>query len=177
MGIVAFTGYRPEKMPFGEDKKNEMYIHFREQELKVINRLIERGYTYFISGVAMGFDTWVAEDVLELQKKNKELHLECAIPCPDQDKKWDHADQKRRRKILKHADESTLVCEHYSNSCFLTRNRYMVDKADVVVCAYDGQPGGTAYTVNYALKQNKIVIQINPTTAQVTIISKRTFDD
>jgi len=52
----------------------------------------------------------------------------------------------------------------------------MVDKADVVVCAYDGQSGGTAYTVNYALKQNKIVIQINPSTAQVTIISKRTFE-
>ena len=86
-----------------------MYVHFREQELKVINRLIERGYTHFISGVAMGFDTWVAEDVLELQKKNKELHLECAIPCPDQDKKWESADQKRRRKILKKANESTLL--------------------------------------------------------------------
>ena len=88
MGTVAFTGYRPEKMPFEEDKKDEKYLRFREQEFKVINRLIERGYTHFISGVAMGFDTWVAEDVLELQKKNKELHLECAIPCPDQDKKW-----------------------------------------------------------------------------------------
>ena len=177
MKTVAFTGYRPEKMPFEEDKKDEKYLRFREQELKVIKRLIERGYTHFVSGVAMGFDTWVAEDVLELQKKNPELHLECAIPCPDQDKRWDTSDQKRRRKILKHADESTTVCEHYSSSCFLTRNRYMVDKADVVVCAYDGQPGGTAYTVNYALKQNKIVIQINPTTAQVTIISKRTFGD
>ena len=177
MCTVAFTGYRPEKMPFIENKKDERYVYFREQELKVINRLIERGYTHYISGVAMGFDTWVAEDVLELQKKNKELHLECAIPCPDQDKKWEPADQKRRRKILKKANESTLVCEHYSSSCFLTRNRYMVDKADVVVCAYDGQQGGTAYTVNYALKQNKIVIQINPTTAKVTIISKRTFED
>lgn len=53
----------------------------------------------------------------------------------------------------------------------------MVDKADVVVCAYDGHPGGTAYTVNYALKQNKIVIQINPLTAKVSIISQRTFED
>ena len=109
MCTVSFTGYRPEKMPFIENKKDEMYVHFREQELKVINRLIERGYTHFISGVAMGFDTWVAEDVLELQKKNKELHLECAIPCPDQDKKWESADQKRRRKILKKANESTLL--------------------------------------------------------------------
>ena len=56
-------------------------------------------------------------------------------------------------------------------------NRYMVDKADVVVCAYDGQKGGTAYTVDYALKHNKIVIQINPSTCQVSIISKRTFTD
>ena len=65
MCTVAFTGYRPEKMPFIENKKDERYVYFREQELKVINRLIERGYTHFISGVAMGFDTWVAEDVLE----------------------------------------------------------------------------------------------------------------
>ena len=109
MYTVAFTGYRPEKMPFSESKKDELYIRFREQQHKVINRLIERGYTDFISGVAMGFDTWVAEDVLEFRKKNKDLHLECAIPFPDQDKKWERADQKRRQKILKHADISTMV--------------------------------------------------------------------
>ena len=176
MSTVAFTGYRPEKMPFTEDRKDELYNRFREQQHKVINRLIERGYTDFISGVAMGFDTWVAEDVLEFRKKNKSLHLECAIPFPDQDKKWERSDQKRRLKILKQADTSTMVSEHYSSDCFFARNRYMVDKADVVVCAYDGQSGGTAYTVNYALKKDKIVIQINPSTAQVTIISKRTFD-
>lgn len=114
----------------------------------MFDRLIERGYTHFISGAAMGFDTWVAEDVIELQKKNKELYLECAIPCPDQDKQWDPADQKRRRKNLKKANESTLVCVHYSSSCFLTRNRYMLDKADVVGCAYDGQSGDTAYNIS-----------------------------
>ena len=52
----------------------------------------------------------------------------------------------------------------------------MVDKADVVVCAFNGQRGGTAYTVNYALKQNKIVIQIDPATCLVSILSKREFD-
>ena len=69
-----------------------------------------------------------------------------------------------------------MVSEHYSSDCFFARNRYMVDKADVVVCAYDGQSGGTAYTVNYALKKGKIVIQINPSTAEVTIISKEVFE-
>ena len=64
--VVAFTGYRPEKMPFVESKKDEAYLKFRKRQLQVIERLIERGCTHFISGVAMGFDTWVAEDILAL---------------------------------------------------------------------------------------------------------------
>ena len=32
MNTVAFTGYRPAKFPFVEEKKDEKYIHFREQE-------------------------------------------------------------------------------------------------------------------------------------------------
>lgn len=50
--ICAFTGYRPEKMPFQENKKDEAYIRFRETQWKVINRLVESGAISFISGVA-----------------------------------------------------------------------------------------------------------------------------
>ena len=109
MKTVAFTGYRPEKMPFAENKKDEAYLRFREAQLKVINRLIERGYTSFVSGAAQGFDTWVAEDILTLRKKNKELSLECAIPFPDQAKKWPLSEQIRRHKIISHADSSVTV--------------------------------------------------------------------
>ena len=93
MGTVAFTGYRPNKLPFTEDKKDELYVAFREKLRKVIDRLIERGYTEYISGVAMGFDTWVAEDVLASKKLHPEIKLECAIPCPDQDKNWSLGDK------------------------------------------------------------------------------------
>ena len=145
MKTVAFTGYRPEKMPFAENKKDEAYLRFREAQLKVINRLIERGYTSFISGAAQGFDTWVAEDILTLRKKNKELSLECAIPFPDQAKKWPLPEQIRRHKIISHADSSVTLSEHYHRDCFFARNRYMVDKADVVVC--DGFTGNVILKV------------------------------
>lgn len=55
--VVAFTGYRPEKMPFQESKKDKRYLAFRAILSRVISRLIELGGTYFISGVARGFDT------------------------------------------------------------------------------------------------------------------------
>lgn len=52
----------------------------------------------------------------------------------------------------------------------------MVDNADVVICAFNGKSGGAAYTVDYALKQNKIVIQIDPETSEVSMLSKRSFE-
>lgn len=118
----------------------------------------------------------VAEEILELRKGNKGIQLECAIPFPGQADSWKGADQERRYKIHTATDESVITSEHYNRGCFFTRNRYMVDKADVVVCAFNGKSGGTAYTVDYALKQNKIVIQIDPETSSVSMLSKRNFE-
>lgn len=176
MNTVAFTGYRPEKLPFAEDCSNAKYKEFRETLTQVVDDLIGRGYTEYISGMAVGFDTWAAETVLEAKKNNSKVKLECAIPFPEQDRTWPSESKIRRENIIKRADLATIVCEHYHKGCFFVRNEYMVDKSDVVVCCYDGQKGGTAQTVKYALQADKIVIQINPNNASITILSKRGFD-
>ncbi len=156
MRTVAFTGYRLKKIPFPEDESNIQYVAFQSKLSAVIKRLIERGYTDFISGVATGFDTWAAEAVISEKKNNKDKKLECAIPFSEQDRKWSYADKVRRKKILKQADVSTTVCEHYHKGCFFIRNEYMVDKAEVIICCFDGQSGGTAQTVGYAKKKIRL---------------------
>ena len=65
--------------------------------------------------------------------------------------------------------------KHITDMSVISKPLALVDKADVVVCTYDGQSEGTAYTANYAMKKGKIVIQIKPSTEEVTIISKHTF--
>ena len=110
------------------------------------------------------------------RRKTKKITLECVIPFPGQADSWEKADQKRKYNILTAADKAVITSEQYNRGCFFTRNRYMVDNADVVVCAFNGKSGGTAYTVDYALKQNKIVIQIDPETSEVSMRSKRTFE-
>lgn len=114
-------------------------------------------------------------DSSKAEEKQKNT-LECVIPFPGQADSWEKADQKRRYNIPTAADKAVITSEQYNRGCFFTRNRYMVDKADVVVCAFNGKSGGTAYTVDYALKQNKIVIQINPETSEVSMLSKRSFE-
>lgn len=170
--VVAFTGYRPEKMPFSEDCKNRQYLEFRRTLSSLIDCLIKQGFTYFISGVARGFDTWVAEEVIGRRETNSNIYLECAVPFPGQADLWEEEDQRRRYKILVSADKAVVVSERYRRGCFFARNRYMIDKADLVVCAFNGQSGGTADTVKYALKHDKVVIQIDPANNIISLINQ-----
>lgn len=45
-------------------------------------RLVSLGWTHCISGVACGFDTWVAEKILQMQKENKKNTLD-GVPIRD----------------------------------------------------------------------------------------------
>lgn len=142
MMTVAFTGYRPEKMPFQENSQDRQYLAFRNTLFLVITDLVECGCKNFICGVAPGFDTWAAEDVLAMRASNQTLTLDCAIPFPGQADSWMFADQERRYRILTAANHSVITSRSYHCGCYSIRNRYMVDRADVVVCAYNGLRGG-----------------------------------
>ena len=105
--------------------------------------------------MALGADLNFAKIVLKL-RKHYPVTLECAIPCPDQTLMWNGADKLRYESILKSADKINLISERYTPDCMLKRNRYMVDKSEVLIAVFNGvERGGTWYTINYAKKNNK----------------------
>ena len=63
-------------------------------------------------------------------------------------------------EILKEADCVEYIAETYTANCMHDRNRRLVDKSDMCVAFFEHSGGGTAYTVAYALKQGKEVINI-----------------
>lgn len=152
------TGHRPKGFPFeyGVDKqKHNAYLKTLEQKIELA--ITEYGITNFISGMAIGTDLDFAEIVLKLRNKYA-ITLECAIPCPNQTLKWNSTDKLRYESILKRADEVNLIEKRYIPECMLKRNRYMVDKSELVIAVFNGiEKGGTWYTINYAKSKNKIV--------------------
>ncbi len=50
--------------------------------------------------------------------------------------------------------------ERFGRAAPLKRNEAMVDLADVVLAIWDGQSRGTKYTLNYARKNDKKIIEI-----------------
>ena len=115
----------------------------------------EYGVNYFVSGMAIGVDMDFAEMVIALRDaENYPIKLECAIPCHNHTLKWSKADILRYNEILKCADSVNLISERYTTECMLKRNRYMVDKSDIVIAVFNGiEKGGTWHTINYAQKK------------------------
>lgn len=154
------TGHRPNGFPYryGIDKsKHKTFL--KQLKKKIILVYQEYGATDYISGMAIGVDLDFAEIVLCLRdEEHYPFTLECAIPCQNQTLKWSTADIKRYNSLLARADSVNLISEHYTPECMLKRNRYMVDKSDIVIAAFNGiEQGGTWYTIKYAKSKNKII--------------------
>jgi uncharacterized phage-like protein YoqJ len=154
----AFTGYRPQKMPFGFNEADPRCVEFKARLLDTIEGLIGKGYVHFISGGAMGMDMFAAEAVMELKAKYPWIILEMVSPFDAQAAKWSPEYQARHARLFAEADMVTMISHAYTKSCLFLRNRYMVDNADLLLAAFDGKPGGTAMTVGYA-QQTGIPVQ------------------
>lgn len=158
----CFTGYRPAKLPFDVNVKNKEYFDFENLVIDGILKLAEEGCSVFYSGMAMGFDIFCAECVLLLKKFNKiSLKLVCVIPFKGQSSTFPKSWQERYEKILNECDEAIILSEEYFKGCYQKRNIFMVDNSDYVLTWFDGKAGGTKNTVDYAIKQNRFVLNLN----------------
>ncbi len=127
---------------------------------KVLISLIQNGYIYFGAGGALGFDTIAAQTVLELKAVYPQIKLVLVLPCLSQAFLWSETDVAVYEEIKSRADKVVYTGQEYLEGCMHKRNRHLVDNSSVCVCYFNGDEGGTSYTMNYALKQGKDVINI-----------------
>jgi len=166
--ICAFTGHRPQSLPFGFNEADERCFALKGMLREEIIKLIEKeGVSHFITGMALGVDMYAAEIVLDLKAAYPGITLESAIPCETQAVNWTVQQRERYFDIASKCDKETLIQNHYTADCMQKRNRYMVDQADYIIAVWDGRPSGTGNTVKYAKKQGKPIIAINPKTLSV----------
>lgn len=166
----SFTGHRPQKLPWGYDESAEGCMRLKRALAEQIEKLTANGVTDFLSGMALGVDTFCAEIVLAMREKNPALKLHCILPCMGQDDKWTTSARVRYASILDKADSIVYVSRGYHPGCMLERDRFLVDWADCLLAVYNGGGrGGTAATVNYARKAGREIWVIDPVSADVIL--------
>lgn len=168
---VCFTGHRPSKLKGYEVKDNEALI--RELKDVIVDYIENKGVTTFISGMALGIDTWGARIVLALRESNyPHIKLISAIPFKNQWEAWKN--QKAIDEwhfIYNQADEVYFVSEEsYTAWCLQKRNEWMVDNSNMIISVWDGTSGGTANCIKYAKKSNINILNIDPNTLEKSYI-------
>lgn len=145
---VAFTGHR--KVPFGKQHEVELKLN------KAIREHYQRGCRDFLCGMAIGFDMFAAEAVINLKKELPHIRLITVVPYRGQCERWNILLQNKYHELLKQADRIIILSEHYFNGCMLRRNDFMLENADHVIAFFNGkEEGSTYYTTKKAKAANK----------------------
>ena len=150
---ACFTGHR--EIP----KKNMRRI--RKNTLSAIIKAYEKGYRYFGSGGAVGFDLIAADCVLHLKKKYPDIRLILVLPCHGQTKYWSDEEKKKYNKIKEKSDKIVFTSEQYYNGCMQKRNRHLADNSSLCICYLAKNTGGTAYTVHYARNKGLKLVNVS----------------
>lgn len=145
----AFTGHRK----LGED----FSVDLLEEKIRFV--IDELGVKYFYCGMAKGFDLVACQTVAKI-KKEKDVKIIACIPCPEQEKFFNKKEKDLYKKMIEQCDEIKIINEHYFKGCMLLRNKYMVDRSDIVISYIRENGGGTRWTIEYALRNKKQIIII-----------------
>ena len=161
--VCCVTGHRPGGFPFPREQKNEAYLRYLEKLEEAIRTLIGQNFRSFISGMAEGADLDFASCVITLRDQGFPISLEAALPYPIPPRKYNSSrPQSEREALLGLCDTVTAVSPYYFRGCMQKRNRYMVDRADMVLAVWNGEErGGTWNTIDYAISRNKEIRYIH----------------
>lgn len=167
---ACVTGHRNvcDKM---NDTKAQMVITYFNN---VIDQLVAKGVTYFISGGAVGTDLLFAYAVHNAKKKYPQIKNLIAIPFKAQPQQYNSEEKKFYDFIITVADKTCYVDElqkykvegtkngEFHNAKYQKRNEFMVDNSDYVIALFTGAKSGTKNCVDYANKLKKKIIISNP---------------
>ncbi|MDR0906385.1 MAG: DUF1273 domain-containing protein [Oscillospiraceae bacterium] len=159
---VCFSGYRPEKLPWGYDETDTRCRELKRRLFHIAEALYVAGKRKFICGMARGCDTFFCEAALTLRDIHADVFIEAAIPCQTQANAWAAVQRARYFDLLSRCDAETFISRAYTRDCMMQRNRYMVDSSSVIVTVFDGRFGGTMATRKYAERCGLEIIDLMP---------------
>ena len=179
----CFSGHRNMKF----DKDNSFMAALLHEALRAsIKMTIREGITTFYTGMARGFDIVAAEALINIRaelaakakldvnaKPKSSILLKALIPYKGQEDNWPDEWRERYRRVLSRCDDIIVLNRRFTRSSYHERNRLMVDYCRRVIVAYQGRPGGTRYTYEYAQLRSKEIMNLcNHLDSSIPIVEK-----
>ena len=152
--VCSFTGHRLIK----DSHKDALPALLR----RAINYAYEQGCRRFITGGALGFDTYAAKEVLRFRMSHPDVSLILFLPCLDQDAGWSIRQKDSYEYVLQSADEVKYISESYTKTCMKRRNQAMAEECDLMIAYVSRDYSGAAQTMRMALSLGKESYNLYP---------------
>ena len=167
---VCFTGHRP-KLLYGYDMSK--YKPLIQTMTVVVERLIQNGFTTFISGAAQGVDQLALIVLKNLKPKYPHIKNIVFVPFKNHHKNWQHDGafgQNMYQDLLSATDEIRNISKSYTKDCYKKRDLAMVENSSVTIGVLKPEliKSGTAMTLRAARARNHPTIIIDPDTLKIT---------
>lgn len=147
---VAFFGHRYIDNPFLIEERLE------EQIYKLLS---EHEYVDFLVGRNGDFDQYVSSTVLRVRKRYRDDNSSLILMLPYPTAEYLNNEESFHNYYTE-VEISYAASKAHPKSAIQIRNREMVERADLVICAIEKETGGAWQTVQYAMKQEKPVINL-----------------
>ncbi|MGN0787464.1 MAG: SLOG family protein [Candidatus Onthoplasma sp.] len=139
---ATLTGHRPKYLPWGYNETKLCCVKFKSDLKDLLEQSINSGITYFLTGMAEGFDMIATEILIKLRETYKHIKIFAIIPYLNQDIKWTKQQRERYGEILKQCD--------------------MITNSSLCIACFNGKPSGTSNTVKFAVENGCKIRIINP---------------
>ena len=147
---VAFFGHRYIDNPFLIEERLE------EQIYKLLSK---HEYVDFLVGRNGDFDQYVSSTVLRVRKRYRDDNSSLILILPYPTAEYLNNEESFHNYYTE-VEISYAASKAHPKSAIQIRNREMVDRADLIICAIEKETGGAWQTVQYAMKQEKPVINL-----------------
>ena len=161
---LCFSGHRPARLPGNGNPDHPETRALAAALRQELIAAVGRGKTVMLHGCMAGWDVFCAEQVIFLKKQYPRVRLISVAPYGaaffSREKCWTPDWINRAREVFCQHDEGIKIAEVYRPGIYYERNIFLVDLSSELICYWDGGPGGTKYTVDYARSRNKPVINL-----------------
>ena len=147
---VAFFGHRYIDNPFKIEERLEEEIY---------RLLDEQEYVDFLVGRDGEFDQFASSAVLRVRKRYRDDNSSLVLVLPYARAEYLN-NEESFHNYYSEVEISYEASKAHPKAAIQIRNREMVDRADLILCAIERQSGGAWQTVQYAIKQGKPTINL-----------------
>ena len=126
----------------------------------IIKLLREHEYVDFLVGRNGDFDQLVSSTIRRVKREFREDNSTHVLVLPYNSAEF----QNNEDSFAEYYDEIEICPESHAahfKAAMQIRNRSMVDRSDLVICYVEHNSGGAFQTMQYALKQEKEVINLS----------------